>query len=139
MGHFAKVENGIVVEVIVGEPEIIATGIHGDPANWIQTSYNTRNGIHYGPDGQPDGGKALRGNYAGIGYVYDTELDAFYEPKPFPSWLLNHTTFSWYAPKPRPTPIDENRYIVWNEDKLDWVELVWDEDNLHFIQIPFKE
>lgn len=80
MSHFAQVKDGIVVNVIVAEQDFIDTGLVGDPAEWIQTSYNTRDGVHYGPDGLPDGGIALRQNYAGIGYTYDPVLDAFFPP-----------------------------------------------------------
>jgi len=80
MSHFAQVINGIVAQVIVAEQADIAT--LSDPENWVQTSYNTRGGIHYGPDGKPDGGVALRGNYAGIGYTYDPVADLFIPPAP---------------------------------------------------------
>ena len=68
------------------------------PGQWVQTSYNTRGGVHYGPDGEPDGGVALRGNYAGIGFIYDAERDVFYPPQPGPEWTLNTTTWLWEAP-----------------------------------------
>lgn len=78
MAHFAQVdENDVVIQVIVAEQEFIDSGLVGDPASWIQTSYNTRGGIHYGPDGEPDGGIALRGNYASIGGTYDRVNDVF--------------------------------------------------------------
>jgi hypothetical protein len=95
MSHFAKVENGIVTQVIVAEPDFISTGALGDPASWVQTSYNTRGNVHYGNDGQPDGGEALRGNYAGIGYTYDAENDVFYAPKPDDTATLDTTTWTW--------------------------------------------
>jgi hypothetical protein len=116
MSHFAKVENGIVVDVIVAREDIINSGLFG--TGWVQTSYNTRGGIHYGQDGKPDGGIALRGNYAMIGEVYDTENDVFYKKQPFPSWILNTTTWLWDAPVPYPT--DENNY-EWDEATLSWV------------------
>lgn len=74
MAHFAKVENGIVTNIIVAEQEVIDTGDFGDPSLWIQTSYNTLNGEH--PENRP-----LRGTYAGIGYSYDKELDIFVPPE----------------------------------------------------------
>ena len=77
MGHFAKVEDGRVTSVIKAEQEDIDSGRHGDPSLWIQTSYNTRGGIHYGQDYLPDGGTPLRYNYASIGGHYDAEADAF--------------------------------------------------------------
>ena len=81
MSHFAKInENNVVTEVIVAEQDFINSGAVGDPAAWIQTSYNTLNGVHYGPDGEPDGGVALRYTYAGIGFTYDAVNDVFVAP-----------------------------------------------------------
>ena len=119
MSHFAKVENGIVTQVIVAEHDFINSGAVGDSNLWKQTSYNTRGGVHYGQDGEPDGGVALRGNYAGIGYVYDETNDVFYAPQPFPSWILNNTTWSWESPTPYPN--DGKRY-TWDEATTSWVE-----------------
>jgi hypothetical protein len=121
MSHFAQVENGTVTQVIVAEQDFIDAGHVGDPANWVQTSYNTRGGIHYGPDGEPDGGAALRGNYAGIGYVYDAELDAFYPASPFPSWTINPTTYTWQAPVEM--PVQEGKFYTWDEATLSWTEI----------------
>jgi hypothetical protein len=118
MSHFAKIEDGIVTQVIVAEQDFINSGAVGDPALWIQTSYNTRGGVHYGQDGEPDGGVALRKNYAGIGYSYDPVLDAFIPPKPFDSWVINETTGLWDAPVPRP---DDGQIYMWNEDTANWV------------------
>ena len=106
MAHFARIENGIVTNVIVAEQDYINT-LSG---YWIQTSYNTIKGIHR-LNGIP-----LRKNYAGIGYTYDTLRDAFIPPKPFPSWVFNEETCSWDAPKPRP----DGRWF-WDENALDWV------------------
>lgn len=117
MSHFAKIENGTVTQVIVAEQDFINSGAVGDPNSWVQTSYNTRKGVHYGPDGQPDGGVALRKNYAGIGYTYDSARDAFVPPKPFDSWQLDETTCQWAAPVPYPT--DDQKY-VWNESARSW-------------------
>jgi hypothetical protein len=119
MAHFAKVKNGIVTEVLVISQDVINTGAFGDPILWIQTSYNTHGNIHYGQDGQPDGGIALRGNYAGVGYIYDSVNDVFYEPKPFDSWILNTNTWTWEAPTPM--PIDDKNYI-WDESTKSWIE-----------------
>ena len=83
MSHFAHVQNGIVDQVIVAEQDFIDSGAVGPANEWVQTSYNTHGNIHYGQDGQPDGGVALRGNYAGIGYTYDAQNDVFYAPQPF--------------------------------------------------------
>lgn len=115
MAHFAKVENGIVAQVIVAEQDVIDTGMFGH--GWIQTSYNTRGGVHYGSDGQPDGGVALRKNYAGVGYAYDEALDAFIPPKPYPSWLLDTETCLWQAPVPYPT---DGQYYQWDEETGSW-------------------
>jgi hypothetical protein len=112
MSHFAKVNNGIVEQVIVAEQNIIDSGIVGDPTSWIQTSYNTFGGQH--PEGRP-----LRKNYAGIGYSYNTELDAFIPPKPYASWILDEETCLWNAPVARP----EGDYI-WNENIVNWEEFV---------------
>jgi hypothetical protein len=86
MAHFAKVNNGIVEQVIVAEPEFFQTFVDSSPGEWIQTSYNTRGGVH------TLGGTPLRKNYAGIGFTYDRERDAFIPPKPFASWVLNDDT-----------------------------------------------
>ena len=91
MSHFAKVENNLVTQVIVAEPDFIATGALGDPAAWVQTSYNTIGNQH--PEGRP-----LRGNYAGIGYTYDAENDVFVAPKPADDAILNMQTWLWELP-----------------------------------------
>ena len=114
MSHFAKIENGIVAQVIVAEQDFVDT-LDGQ---WVQTSYNTRKGVHYGPDGQPDGGVALRGNYAGIGYVYDVENDVLYAPQPFPSWTLNRETWLWEPPVPYP---NNDKFYIWDETIKNWV------------------
>jgi hypothetical protein len=115
MSHFAQIdENNIVTQVLVIEQDVIDTGMFGDPASWIQTSYNTRAGVH------TLGGTPLRKNYAGIGFKYDPVRDAFYEPKPFASWLLNEETCRWEAPTPM--PVEEGKIFVWNEETVSWVE-----------------
>lgn len=114
MSHFAKVENGIVTEVLVIEQDVIDTGMFGDPSLFVQTSYNTRGGEH--PEGRP-----LRKNYAGIGFTYDAERDAFIPPQPFASWTLNEDTCLWVPPVPYPS--DGKRYY-WNEELLEWSELL---------------
>jgi hypothetical protein len=110
MSHFAKVEDGIVTQVIVAEQDVIDSGLFG--TGWIQTSYNTSGGQH--PEGRP-----LRKNYAGIGYTYDTGRDAFIPPKPFASWVLNETSCNWDAPTSMPT---DGKFYRWNEEQLAWVE-----------------
>jgi hypothetical protein len=112
MAHFAKVENGLVTQVIVAEPDFISTGALGDPASWVQTSYNTHANQH--PEGRP-----LRGNYAGIGYTYDKLNDVFIAPQPFPSWILNISTWTWEAPVPYP---NDNKRYSWQEVTVSWVE-----------------
>jgi hypothetical protein len=111
MAHYAKIENGLVTQVIVAEQDFIDSGAVG--TGWVQTSYNTRGGQH--PEGRP-----LRKNYAGIGYTYDIQRDAFIPPKPFPSWLLNEETCLWDSPVPYPA--DDKRYN-WDEATFSWVEV----------------
>lgn len=117
MSHYAKVENGIVVQVIVAEKDVIDSGIFGH--GWVQTSYNTRGNVHYGQDGEPDGGIALRGNFASIGYTYDDVNDIFYPPRPYPSWTLSSKTFLWQSPKPYP---DDGQLYDWDEPTLSWIK-----------------
>jgi len=121
MSHFAKVIDGIVTDVLVISQDVVDSGLFGDPSLWIQTSYNTRGGVHYGPDGKPDGKPALRKNYAGIGFAYDSLLDAFIPPKPYSSWLLNTGTCLWEAPVPYP---NDGKPYVWDEETLSWVEVI---------------
>ena len=130
MAHFARIKDGIVDFVTVGrdddenrEDELAHDG-------WIykRTSYNTRGGVHY-TDGQPsaDQSKAFRKNYAGLGYTFDSERDAFIPPKPFNSWVLNETTCLWDAPIEMPadagTGEPPKRY-QWDEDTVNWIEAV---------------
>jgi hypothetical protein len=112
MAHFAKVLNGIVVNVIVAEPEFFESFVDTSPGEWIQTSYNTHGGVH------SLGGTPLRKNFAGVGYTYDSKRDAFIPPKPFPSWVLNEDTCLWDAPIPMPT--DGNEY-KWDEEGQQWI------------------
>ena len=123
MGHFAKVVDGKVTQVIVAEPEFFNNFVDSSPGQWLQTSYNTRGGVHYAQDGQPsaDQSKALRGNYAGIGYSYDYINDVFIPPKPFSSWTLNATTWTWDAPTPMPT---DGKFYQWDEATKAWAEVV---------------
>lgn len=124
MGHFAKVSNGIVTRVIVAEADFFNNFVDDSPGKWIQTSYNTRGGVHYQPNtNEPseDQSKALRKNYAGIGYTYDSTRDAFIPPQPFNSWILNEDTCLWDSPVPYPA--DGNLY-KWNEEILNWEEVI---------------
>jgi hypothetical protein len=123
MSHFAKVENGIVTQVLVAEQEFI-NGLE-NPSQWVQTSYNTLAGVHYGQDGKPDGGVALRGNYAGKGFVYDAVNDVFYPPRPkdrngieCASWTISAPKWLWKAPTPR--PVSDDPY-EWDEPTQTWI------------------
>ena len=113
MGHFAKVLDGKVTQVIVAEPEFFDTFVDSSPGQWIQTSYNTHGGQH--PEGRP-----LRKNYAGIWFTYDAVRDAFIPPQPFASWTLNEDTCLWDAPVAYPT--DDKNYR-WDEPTTSWVEV----------------
>lgn len=119
MSHYAKVKDGIVVQVIVAEADFFNHFKDTSPGSWIQTSYNTRANIHYGPDGKPDEGVALRGNYAGVGFSYDAANDVFYAPQPFPSWEIDKNTWTWQPPIPYPT---DGGYYIWNEPRQSWVK-----------------
>ena len=119
MGHFARVVNGKVDQVIVAEPEFFDTFVDSSPGEWKQVSYNTRGNVHYGQDGQPDGGLALRGNYPGIGYTYDAAKDVFYAPQPFPSWTLS-SDYLWEAPVAMPA---DGKAYAWNEATTAWDEV----------------
>ena len=122
MAHYAFIDsNNIVTEVITGKNE------GEDGIDWEQwygdfrgqtckrTSYNTMGGVH------SSGGTPYRKNYAGIGYTYDAAKDAFYSPKPYPSWTLNATSYLWEAPVAM--PIDKECCYVWNEAELKWDEI----------------
>jgi len=127
MAYFAKIKNNIVIDVncIVNEVIKDSNGVeqeqlginflrtfYNEPdAIWKQTSYNTVGGVH------KLGGTPFRKNYAGIGYVYDSQHDAFIAPKPFNSWILNETTCIWEAPIAY--PVDNNIY-KWNEEIQNW-------------------
>ena len=132
MAHFAKVNNSIVEQVLVAEQDFIDTYIDGLPGEWIQTSYNTRGGVHYSTtpivktDGSPtiypaDSGTPLRMNFAAIGDTYDVARDAFIAPQPYPSWTLVEATCQWTAPTTYPT---DGKVYEWNEDTTAWVEIV---------------
>lgn len=113
MAHFAKVVNGIVTQVIVAEADFFSTFVDNSPGQWIQTSYNTRGGIHYGEGG----GTPLRKNFAGIGYTYDETKDAFIPPQPYASWTLDNDSCLWQAPVTYP---DDGQTYVWNEITTSW-------------------
>ena len=111
MSHFAKVENGVVTQVIVVEQDVIDSGLFG--TGWLQTSYNTHGGQH--PEGRP-----LRKNYAGVGYTYDAARDAFIPPTPYASWVMDEATCLWNAPTAMP---DDGKTYQWDEDTTSWVEV----------------
>jgi hypothetical protein len=129
MSHFAKLdENNMVVFVTVGRQEDDGKE---DEVNarttdvYRQTSYNTYGGVHY-TDGEPseDQTKAFRKNYAGIGFTYDEERDAFIPPQPYESWVLNEDTCLWDAPVPMP----EDGMYTWDEETGAWIEVVNETD-----------
>lgn len=109
MAHFAKVVKNIVTQVIVADQDWV-DALDG---TWVQTSYNTQGGVHLLGD------TALRKNYAGIGYTYDSDRDAFYAPQPYPSWTLNEDSCIWEPPTPMP---EDNKFYGWDEDTLSWIE-----------------
>lgn len=129
MAHWAKIdENNVVVSVVVMDNDAPNEGHDWLVANlggtWLKTSYNTRAGVYMTPNSSPpvaddDQSKAYRGNYAGKGFTYDPDLDAFIPPQPYPSWTLNETTYQWDAPSEQP---DDDH--VWDEGSLAWVPLV---------------
>lgn len=117
MAHFAKVENGIVTNVIVVDDQHEANpqeffDMLGFDGQWVQTSYNTVAGEHL------QGGVPLRKNFAGVGFVYDATRDAFYSQQPYPSWVLNEETCLWESSIPYP----ESGVWVWDEKTVSWVE-----------------
>ena len=122
MAHFAKVENGVVTQVIVIDKEVLDTGHWGDPASWVQTSYNTFGGVHNG------GGTPLRKNFAGIGFTYDAQRDAFIPPKPFKAWVLDEATCQWKAPIPMPSN---------NGDVHSPIIYIWDDATDAWVVAPF--
>jgi len=122
MGHYAKVVDGKVVQVIVAQQDFIDQYHSGE--TWIKTSYNTKGGVHYVPSDadtpeeqqripSEDQSKALRKNYAMVGDIYDSVRDAFYDECDFASWTLNEDTCCWEPPIAY--PVDENLYY-WDED-----------------------
>ena len=114
MGHFAKVVDGKVTQVIVAEPDFFDTFVDSSPGAWIQTSYNTHGGQH------TNGGTALRANYAGIGYTYDATNDVFYAPQPYASWTISAPTWTWEAPVAYPS---EGGPYKWEEATTSWVTI----------------
>ena len=107
MSHFAKVENGIVTEVIVSEKDFINSGVMGDEFLWVQTSYNGN----------------FRGKYAATGDTWDKVNEVFISPQPYPSWSLNDS-FNWEAPIAHP---DDGNMYQWNEETQSWDEVTPEE------------
>jgi hypothetical protein len=109
MGHYAKVENGVVMQVVVADgPEWCEKNLGGE---WVQTSYNTQGGVH------SQGKIAIHKNYAGIGYTFDGV--GFAAPKPYESWTLNSDTYLWEAPVAMPT---DSKMYNWDEATTAWIE-----------------
>jgi hypothetical protein len=129
MAHFAKVENGTVTQVIVAEPEFFDTFVDTTPGEWIKTSYNMRGGVYYEPaTNEPAADQSViaedeargRKNYAGIGFTYDRERDAFIPPQPYASWALNEESCLWEPPIPYP---NDGALYQWDEDTANWVAI----------------
>lgn len=116
MAHYAKVENGIVIDVNVAEQEWVDQ--QEDKDKWIQTSYNCRGGVHYLPDSDiPSGKPHLRYNYAQIGGTYDKDLDAFIPIKQYDDFIFDKTTCTWIPPIPYPT---DGKVYLWNVESGFW-------------------
>ena len=113
MAHFAKVLHGKVLEVIVADQEFIDNYIDTSPGKWIQTSYNTKYGVH------TNGGTPLRKNYAQVGGTYDETRDAFIPAKPYDSWVLNEDTCVYDPPVAYPS---DGKSYEWDETIKNWVE-----------------
>ena len=129
MGHYAKIVDNKVVKVIVATQDFIENYNDGEPelnlypSSWVKTSYNTRGGVHYEPNTNTPSenqSKSLRKNYAGVGFIYNAELDAFYAPQPYPSWNLNEVTCLWEPPVEYP---NDGRIYTWGETTTSWTEL----------------
>ena len=113
MAHYAKVSNGVVVNVIVADADFFDTFVDDSPGEWIQTSYNTREGVH------SLGGTPLRKNYASIGGTYDATRDAFIPPKKYESWIFDEDKCSWEPPTHYP---EDGKNYEWDETTKSWVE-----------------
>ena len=135
MSYFAKAQPTdvanilTVTDVISAEQDFIDSGAVGPAEEWYLTNYNTRGNVHYAPSppaepGTPDGGTPIRANYAGVGYTLDLNytvgqyVGVFYAPQPYPSWILDTSTFLWEAPVPYP---DDGKSYTWDEATQSWV------------------
>ena len=114
MAHYAKISEGIVVNIIAAEQDFIDTMVDTSPGTWLQASYNTLGGVH------KLGGTPLRKNFPGIGFTYDATRDAFYGPQPYPSWTLDGSTCQWVCPVTHP---DDDKVYNWNETTQAWDEI----------------
>jgi len=121
MSYYAKVKEGIVVDIIVAEESFFDTFVDDSPGEYIKTDYATYGDVHYNIETrEPDGGTPLRKNHAVVDGTYDVENDAFYDPQPFPSWTLNEDTYLWEPPTNRPS---DGKIYRWNEATTNWVEI----------------
>jgi hypothetical protein len=141
MSHFAHVQNGIVTEVLVIEQDVLNTGAWGNPSEFVQTSFNTLLGDYkLGSDittklalkssgTKADRDARNRKNFAGVGYIYDAKRDAFYEPQPYKSWVLDELTCLWQAPIPYPEAPTTSPELwhrptyKWDEQSQNWVKV----------------
>ena len=126
MAHFVKLDtNNTVIFVTIGRDDDDENELSLRTGEiYKKTSYNTKGGIHYDPDtNQPDGGVPFRKNFAGIGYTYDPNRDAFIPPKPYASWILNEETCYWDPPVSYPS---DNKDYIWNEDQQKWSLIVYE-------------
>jgi hypothetical protein len=131
MSHFAQInDQNIVQQVLVIDQAEVDTGNWGDPASWVQTSYNTNGGVYYIPNSNPptpdpDQSKAFRKNYAVIGGLWlpnGPEGAGFAPPSPYPSWVMDSFSYKWKAPIPMPTP--NPPYYEWDEATQSWVVII---------------
>jgi hypothetical protein len=118
--YFAKLKDSIVENVVASDQKFIDRGALGDPSAYVLTDFYTRGNIHYDAENKPDGLPPFRGNFAQIGYTYDTENDVFYSPQPYASWSLDRSTWLWVSPSV--IPKDEYLYL-WDESLLSWLRL----------------
>ena len=131
MAHYAQIDSNNIVTQVIVVADADTADAHGNHmesigiafcqrligGNWKQTSYNTQGGTHN------NGGTPFRGNYAGIGYTYDAQRDAFIPPKPYNSWVLDESTCLWNAPVAYPTDVgtpEAPKMYTWNEETKSW-------------------
>ena len=130
MAHYAKVQSGKVIQVIVADQSFIDSYIDHEPGEWIQTSYNTRVNKYYNADAtEGDQSKKLRGNYAGIGFTWDEDNSIFWPAQPYASWSKNTSTAQWDAPITYPSVIDDGQDPVVFFYEISWNESGYQADN----------